>query len=187
MAELWKEVKGYEGYYAVSSLGRVKSLYRVTISPSGKRYTCQEKFLSSAKRKDGYQYVMLCREGKGKLQTIHRLVATAFIPNPSNLPYINHKDENPSNNCVDNLEWCTAMYNNHYGNHLKRLGEASKKWHSSDEGRQQRSEIMKNFYATHPNPNKGKKRTEEQKRFMKERQAEGIRKWKKQQRKEEAL
>lgn len=58
---------------------------------------------------------MLCKNGKTKRFSVHRLVAQAFIPNPNNLPIINHKDENPSKNIVDNLEWCDYEYNNNYG------------------------------------------------------------------------
>jgi len=67
----------------------------------------------------GYCSVELFNKGKSKRFLIHRLVAQHFIPNPDNLPQVNHKDENPRNNCVDNLEWCTAKYNMNYGNGAK--------------------------------------------------------------------
>lgn len=178
MEEVWREVEGYEGYYAVSNFGRVKSLPRTTISDKGKRYTCVEKILKIATRKDRYQFIILRKNNKSKLLLIHRLVAQAFIPNPNKLPMINHKDENPSNNRVDNLEWCDQKYNMNYGTCRQRIGKASKLRCNSPEGKVRQSEIMRNFYANNSNPNKGKKRTEEQKAYMRQRQLEGIKKWK---------
>ena len=174
MPEIWKPVNGYEGIYEVSNLGRVKSLNVRTLSSSGKYYTRKERMLKIATRKDRYQYVILCNCGLTKMYTIHRLVAQAFIPNPDNLPCVNHKDENPSNNCVDNLEWCDQKYNSNYGNCKKKRSKKSKAYHNLLEVKKRQSEIMKNFYANNPNPNKGKKRTSAQKAYMKKRQAEGI-------------
>ena len=74
----------------------------------------------------GYLYVSLSKNGKVKKYKVHRLVAEAFIPNPLNLPCINHKDENPLNNNVENLEWCTHEYNNNYGTHNERISKAMK-------------------------------------------------------------
>jgi hypothetical protein len=113
MEEIWKDIKGYEGYYQVSNLGRVKSVARV-IQRKSKPYTVKEKILKARPDKDGYKYLVLCVNCKTKTTSIHRLVAQAFIPNPDNLPCINHKDENPANNNVENLEWCTYSYNNTY-------------------------------------------------------------------------
>lgn len=106
--EIWKDVVGYEGLYKVSNLGNV--------------YSCHvNRNLSIATRKDNYQFVMLRHNGKQRYKMVHRLVAEAFIPNPDNLPVVNHKDENPSNNHMDNLEWCTWQYNATYNNaHIKR-------------------------------------------------------------------
>jgi hypothetical protein len=73
---------------------------------------------------------VLCKNKHNKRKTIHRLVATAFIPNPSELPCINHKDENPINNHVDNLEWCTHKYNTNYGTAIERR-VANTDWHST--------------------------------------------------------
>ena len=117
--EIWKDVKGYEGLYQVSNLGRVKSLnYR----RSGK-----ERLLSLAHDKDGYLYVCFRKNGKQKLHKVHRLVAQAFIPNPDNLPQVNHKDENKTNNNVKNLEWCTNEYNHNYGTRNERVGKSLSK------------------------------------------------------------
>lgn len=110
--EIWRPVAGYEELYAVSSLGRVKSL--------NYNRTGVEKFLKPAKNKGGYLQVVLCRNGKKKCIKVHRLVATAFLPNPEGLPEINHKDEVKTNNIVGNLEWCSRLYNNNYGTHNKR-------------------------------------------------------------------
>ena len=114
MEEVWKDVVGYEGLYKISNLGNVYSLYT-------------NKELSKVTRKDGYQYVSLSKNKSRKLKLIHRLVAEAFIPNPDNLPIINHKDEKPSNNRVDNLEWCTYSYNNSYNNVAVRRAEPLRK------------------------------------------------------------
>lgn len=109
MKELWKDIKGYEGLYQVSNLGRVKSLARHKTS----RYNNEEIIMTNSLAKNYYQ-VALCKNGKVSRKRVNRLVAQAFIPNPNNLPYVNHKDENKLNNCVDNLEWCTPKYNSRY-------------------------------------------------------------------------
>lgn len=97
---LWKDVPGYEGYYEVSNTGLIRS-------KNGIR--------KPQVSWDGYLFVKLCKQGQCKKIKIHRLVALAFIPNPNNLPEINHKDETPANNNVENLEWCDRTYNNNYG------------------------------------------------------------------------
>ena len=104
MKEIWKPVVGYEGHYQVSNFGRVKSI------KFGK-----EIILKPKKDKYGYLHVNLYKNNKRKDFLVHRLVAEAFIPNSDNLPLVNHKDENPSNNFVDNLEYCTNKYNLNYG------------------------------------------------------------------------
>lgn len=113
--EIWRDIEGYEGLYQVSNLGRVKSL--------GNDKTKKEKILKFGKNKDGYLFVVLCKEGKRKNYTIHRLVANAFIKNPSNLTCINHIDEDKTNNLVSNLEWCDIAYNNMYGSRIKKAVE----------------------------------------------------------------
>ena len=118
--EYWKPVVGYEGLYEVSNWGRVKSLKRLVKSPRGYRTVC-ERTLKPTKDSHGYLCVSLHKEGKMKFVKIHRLVAEAFIDNPDNLPCVNHKDENPLNNVVSNLEWCTYSYNNSYGTRLERV------------------------------------------------------------------
>ena len=119
MKEEWKDIEGFEGYYQVSNMGNVKSL---NYNKTGK-----EKIMKTWDSGQGYQKVQLCKDGKSKTYTVHRLVATAFLENPDNLPVINHKDENPKNNNVDNLEWCSVLYNNTYNGKIERIAEKNKK------------------------------------------------------------
>lgn len=116
MQEIWKDIDGYEGLYKVSSMGRVYSVPR--ISPTGCKVN--GRFLCHGDNGHGYKIVNLWKDGKSKIKYVHRLVALAFIPNPDNLPEINHKDENKENNCVSNLEWCSNRYNVTYGTARKR-------------------------------------------------------------------
>ena len=118
MIEEWRDIKGYEGKYQVSNLGRVKSL--------NYNHTKKEKILSDSPNTYGYLYVNLYKNGKGKPFYIHKLVALHFIPNPNNHPIINHKDENKQNNKVSNLEWCTHEYNVNYGTRTQRASEKMK-------------------------------------------------------------
>lgn len=119
MKENWKDIKGYEGIYQVSDKGRIKSL---NWNKTGKK-----KLLKiHVSKKHGYSEVHLSKEGKDEVPRVHRLVAQAFIPNPDNLPQVNHKDEDKTNNNVDNLEWCTAKYNTNYGTGKQRRAEKRK-------------------------------------------------------------
>jgi hypothetical protein len=110
--EIWKNIEGYEGLYQVSNLGRVRSL--------NYKNTGRKKILSAGKTKGGYLHVVLCKNGKLSCKYIHRLVAEAFIPNPNNLPEINHKSEDKTLNTVKSLEWCDRVYNINYGSGIKR-------------------------------------------------------------------
>lgn len=114
--EQWKTISGYEDLYQVSNYGRIKSL--------NYRNTKEERILKLNTTKDGYQLVGLYKDKKLKWLQVHRLVAMAFIPNPNNLPQINHIDECKTNNHVDNLEWCTAKYNINYGTRNERHSKA---------------------------------------------------------------
>lgn len=107
MKEEWKDIKGYEGLYMISSYGRIKSL--------GNDKNRKEKILKPYPNDKGYLHTMLSKDGKTKNISIHRLVAETFIPNPDNLPQVNHKDEDKTNCVVSNLEWCSAEYNCNYG------------------------------------------------------------------------
>lgn len=102
--EEWKDCLGYENLYQVNKKGDIRSCH------NGKWH-----ILSAGISKRGYRHFLFHKDGKRKNVRGCRLVAEAFIPNPDNLPFVNHKDENPANDCVENLEWCTAKYNNNYG------------------------------------------------------------------------
>ena len=112
MTENWKDIVGYEGLYQVSDKGSVKSI------GYGK-----ERILSPGKLQNGYLRVNLCKNGEKKNLLVHRLVAQAFIPNPDNLPEVNHKDEDKENNSVQNLEWCDGKYNINYGTRNQRVSK----------------------------------------------------------------
>lgn len=120
MEEIWKDIEGFEGLYQVSNWGRVYSLGGRTMGRMNNRYKNKPRIIKSYMR-NGYEHVLLKKEGKQFHYKIHRLVAIAFIPNPNNYPFVNHKDENKLNNNVENLEWCTAKYNLNYGTHNDRM------------------------------------------------------------------
>lgn len=127
--EVWKDI--FENY-EISNLGRLKS-------KATKQFMCLEK------SKKGYLITKVIINGKRTRIGVHRLVAIAFIPNPNNYPQVNHKDENPGNNSVDNLEWCTNKYNSNYGSSIRKRSER---------------------VIGEKNPFYGKKHTEESKRKM---------------------
>lgn len=114
--EEWKDIQGYEGLYQVSNYGRVKSL--------GNEKKRNDKILKAQTKKNMYKQIGLHKDGIEKKYLIHRLVAQAFIPNPNNYKEVNHKDENPSNNNVFNIEWCSSSYNANYGTRKERIGKA---------------------------------------------------------------
>lgn len=129
MTEVWKDIEGYEGYYQVSNLGRVKSLQTMKYSHIKKCAipVMRERVLKPFPNTDKYLMIDLKKDGKRNCQKVHRLVAKAFIPNLDNMPQVNHKDENKQNNCADNLEWCNCQYNNTYGTAKSRMAEKHKK------------------------------------------------------------
>lgn len=109
--ELFKDIEGYEGLYQISNYGNIISL---NFNRTGKENILTNRYCN------GYYRVCLYKNKRHIDIFVHRLVAEAFIPNPNKLPCVNHKDEQPSNNSVDNLEWCNVEYNNNYGNHNNR-------------------------------------------------------------------
>ena len=115
----WKDVVGYEGLYQVNKNGQIYSL----ISNKTLKF-----FYRGSRQDNKYLVVELHKNKKGKTISVHRIVAEAFIPNPNNLPCVNHKDGNKYNNCVDNLEWCTYSENNAHAfqTGLKRIPRGTK-------------------------------------------------------------
>ena len=111
MTEIWKDILGHEGSYQVSNLGRVRSLDRECWN-GHVFFVKKGRVLQLKPSTSGYMRVSLVRNNDAY---VHRLVAAAFHPNPDGLPQVNHKDENKLNNTADNLEWCTSLYNMHYG------------------------------------------------------------------------
>jgi hypothetical protein len=110
-AEEWRDIKGYEGLYQISNLGRVKSLICWCGNKNIKAYRQREKILKTKPKKNGYLVVTLRYQNVIKYKSIHRLVAKAFLPNPNNYPVVNHIDGNKTNNNINNLEWCSYSHN----------------------------------------------------------------------------
>lgn len=144
-----KPVIGYEGYYEVDNCGRVYALNRVIhVEDHGRSYDKHlvGGILKQHMHSNGYKIVPLTKDGKTKNVFVHRIVAMAFLANPDKLPCINHKDEDKTNNFVENLEWCTYQYNNAYGSKPKKHS----KWMSgrklSDEHKQHISDGHKRHW-----------------------------------------
>ena len=119
MQEIWKPIQ-YDGY-EISNFGRVKSY---------KYDKVNGKLMKPYLDTKGYLQIDLSLDGRKRNNrvhlAIHRLVAQAFISNPNNLPQVNHKDEDKTNNCADNLEWCTNKYNCNYGNHVENIAKKTR-------------------------------------------------------------
>lgn len=115
MQETWSPVKGYVGYYEVSTLGRVRRLPKLLTNYLGVKRFYKGRILKLIRNPNGYLKVELSRNGKRKQLLVHRLVATAFLRNPQKKRTVNHRDSNRSNNYLDNLEWATHSENALHG------------------------------------------------------------------------
>lgn len=137
IGEIWKDIQGYEGKYQVSNFGRVRSLDRIDAENHFRKGQIMKiKYTTGPGRGEGYARVALRNGSSQKEYQVHRLVATAFIPNPHNLPQVNHKDCNPANNFVfinpdgsvdpekSNLEWCDVKYNINYADRNEKVSKA---------------------------------------------------------------
>lgn len=180
MVEIWKDIKftdtdgveyDYTGYYQVSNMGNVKSLGR--LDSSG--HNLKERILKTKPNKLGYKMTALSKNGELKRFLVHRLVAHMFVENPNELPIVNHKDENPSNNCASNLEWCTVQYNNQYSHcGSEHTEEARRKMRESHKGMRGKKHLeeskrkMSEAKKGKTSPRKGKHHSEESKRKMSE-------------------
>lgn len=118
--EEWRDVVGYEGYYEVSDMGRVRSVGRWVKTACGIRFKKPHIMKPCVHPKTGYLTICLARDGAKENKTVHKLVALAFVENPHCYPQINHKNEVKSDNRADNLEWTTAKENTNYGTANKR-------------------------------------------------------------------
>lgn len=110
--EIWRPIKGYEGLYEVSNLGRIKSVDRTVVYKNGRTYIYKGQILLISKCTKGYFRVELSKDNKRKYKYGHRLVAEAFIPNPDNKPCVDHINTDRSDNRVENLRWVTYTENN---------------------------------------------------------------------------
>ena len=120
MLEIWKQYKHFP--FEVSTLGRVRTVKRVIRYKDGRVYNYPGKIIKQFLTRE-YSYVTISLHTKSHNFRVNRLVAETFLSNPDNLPQVNHIDENKLNNRVENLEWCTAKYNNNYGTHTKKIVE----------------------------------------------------------------
>lgn len=111
MEEEWRDVVSYEDIYQISNFGKVRSLSRKIVYPNGAIHPYRERILQVYITPNGYPSVVLGKDGVNTRFSVHRLVAQAFIPNPDDLPQVNHIDGDKTNNRVDNLEWCTEKEN----------------------------------------------------------------------------
>ncbi len=118
MDEIWKDIDGFNGDYQVSTQGRIRSFKRKKI------------MYLKPQLVNGYERVHLNCDNKKHYLFVHRIVATAFIPNPKNKPEVNHLDENPRNNNVTNLDWVTSKENKQWGTSLQRRSLSQRKTHN---------------------------------------------------------
>lgn len=146
VGEEWKAIEGFEGLYEISNIGRVKALDRYVLNNGGMQHRSEKMLKPQAY--NGYFLVVLCKEGKTYPRAVHRLVATAFIPNPENKSVVDHIDTNPSNNCVDNLRWVTTQENcmnplTRLHNSVSKRGHKCYLTHHTEETKRKLSEMKK--------------------------------------------
>lgn len=120
----WKDIKGFP-HYQINRAGQIKRLDAIITDSNGIYFFRKGKIISNRKHKNGYIQITLTENGIQYTKFIHVLLAEAFIPNPNNLCLVNHKDENPSNNSLDNLEWCDYSYNANYS--IEKIRKAHEK------------------------------------------------------------
>lgn len=152
MEEIYRDIRGYEGMYQCSNLGNIKALRREYIAGNGSHRWTEEKILKQCVNRGGYLQVQLHNNGKLTTHRVHRIIAETFIPNPDNLPQVNHKDENRQNNAIDNLEWCDNKYNCNYGSYkekhkqlmLKRWDKKGRK--TQEEKDEYTKQYMRQYY-----------------------------------------
>ena len=130
--EVWKDIPGYAGRYQASTLGRIRSIIKLPT------------VLKEDVQPNGYRRVYLWENGRKKNRLVHRLVASAFIPNPHDLSDVNHLDEDKQNNRIENLEWCTHTHNMNYGHVKKRISAAKKGRPASEASKKALSLVSRN-------------------------------------------
>lgn len=142
---VWVAINGFEGLYEISNFGRVRNRNGEVLKQRIKRTNCT-----------CYKTVDLWKDGRYYKKYIHRLVADAFIPNPNNMPFVNHKDEDGTNNFIDNLEWCTREYNVNYGTAKERRAKKIRGVPHTEEHKEKISSGLRRYYSSHEVWNKGK-------------------------------
>ena len=146
MVEIWKDVENFTGIYSVSNTGLIKSLSR-SVKAGDKMITLKERVLKNDVGKKGYCRVTLCKESKTTRLLVHRIVASHFISNSENKPFVNHLDNNPSNNEASNLEYVTHSENMKHAQIQNRLHETQSKAGTAV-GIKQTKEMYKTLEAT---------------------------------------
>ena len=167
--EEWKIIKipEFQNNYEVSSMGRIRTIPHECCDTLGRKRWVPQCIKATRLSPKGYKNINIRYKGKLYTFRVHRIVAETFIPNPDNLPEVNHKDENKGNNSVDNLEWCTHQYNSAYGTRgikqgkkisaiqkgrklseetKKKMAEKAKGRKHSEEWKQHHSKVMKQMY-----------------------------------------